>query len=106
MKRIKFILPFLFILILDFYLLPLLIMDTGSGMFMLLLVIPAICFISSIIFGIKHSFQITYPLSVGVLFIPAVFIFYNSTAWVYVFAYGIVALIGNAIGMIFYRRKK
>ena len=104
-KLIKSTLPFLLVIVFDFYLLPLLISDTGSGMFILLIAVPAICFICSLIYGIKHSFHLIYPAIVAVLFIPTIFIFYNSSAWVYILAYGVIALIGNIAGMIFYKHK-
>ena len=32
------------------------------------------------------------------IFIPSIFIFYNESAMIYVFAYGLVSLVGNLIG--------
>lgn len=101
MKKAKKMLPYLTIIILDFYLLPSLIKDTGTAMMMLLVVIPLICFVCSVVYGIKNSFNPFYSLIVAILFVPSVFIFYNSTAWIYVLGYGIIALAGNIIGMIF-----
>ncbi len=105
MKMIKSMLPFLLITVLAFYLLPLLRSDTGSAILLLLVVIPAICFVCSIIYGVKHSFHIVYSAIVVFLFIPTIFIYYNSTAWVYILAYGVIALIGNVVGMMFYKHK-
>lgn len=93
------------VLALAFYLLPLLIQDTGSAMFVLLLVAPALTFIASLIFGVRQGFSVILPLLVAVLFVPTLFIFYNESAWVYIIAYAVVALIGNAIGRIFYKQK-
>ncbi len=105
MRLNKSTLPFLLVIVLDFYFLPLLISSTGSGMLILLVVIPSICFICSLFYGIKHSFHIMYPAIVAVLFLPTIFIFYNSTAWIYILAYGVIALMGNIIGMMFYKHK-
>ena len=88
-----------------FYILPLLIQDTGSGMFVLLLVTPALTFIASLIFGVRQGFSVIAPLLVAVLFTPTLFIFYNESAWIYIPAYAVIALIGNAIGRIFYKQK-
>ena len=88
-----------------FYILPLLIQDTGSGMFVLLFVTPALTFIASLIFGVRQGFSVIAPLLVAVLFAPTLFIFYNESAWIYIPAYAVVALIGNAIGRIFYKQK-
>lgn len=100
MKRMRNMVPYLAVIILDFYLLPLLIRDTGSAMLMLLAVVPLICFVCSFLYGIKNSFYLLYAVIVAILFIPTIPIFYNSTAWVYVFGYGALALVGNAIGMV------
>lgn len=101
MKKLRDMIPYLAVIILDFYLLPLLIRDTGSAMLMLLVVVPLICFVCSLIYGIKNSFSLVYAVIVAILFIPTIPIFYNTTAWVYIFGYGAVALIGNAIGTVF-----
>lgn len=106
MEKTKKMLPYLTIIILDFYLLPLFINDTGTAIMMMLVVIPLICFICSGVYGIKNSFNLFYALIVAILFVPSIFIFYNSTAWVYVLGYGIVALAGNVVGMMFHKQSK
>ena len=95
------VLPYLLANIAAFYLLPLVIRDTGSGMAVLLFGIPVICFITAIIFGIKHSFQWLYAVIIALLFCPTIFIYYNTTAWVYIIAYGVIAAVGNLIGKLF-----
>lgn len=87
-----------------FYVLPLLIQDTGSGMFVLLLVFPALTFIASLVYGILRGFDIVLPVAVAMLFIPTLFIFYNESAWVYIPAYSVIALIGNGFGRVFIRK--
>lgn len=106
MTKIKAMLPFLTVIILDFYLSPLLINDTGTAMMLLLVTVPLICFVCSIIYGVINSFNVLYAILVAILFVPSIFIFYNTTAWVYIAGYGIIALIGNAIGTIFFRRRQ
>lgn len=99
----KNIIPFIVILVailMDFYLLPSFIIDTGSGMYLLLIIIPIIDFICSTIFGIIYSFKIYFPFLVAMLFVPAVYIFFNDSAYIYVFGYGIVSFVGTAIGSI------
>ena len=92
MKKLKDILPFLMVVLADFYLLPLFIQDTGTAMLMLLVVVPLICFICFLIYGLKKPFSLLYSAAVVILFIPSIFIFYNSSAWVYIIAYGVIAL--------------
>ncbi|HBI71561.1 MAG TPA: hypothetical protein DDY59_00010 [Lachnospiraceae bacterium] len=62
--------------------LPIAIRDTGSAMAVMLMFIPVI---------------------IALLFFPTIFIFYNSTAWVYIIAYGVIAAIGNFIGKLFFK---
>ena len=86
------------LLIINFYVLPSLIKDTGTAMIMLLVVIPMITLFISIFYGKKNGFDIWYVISVGILFFPSIFIFYNSSALIYVIVYTIIALIGNFVG--------
>ena len=53
----RFVFPYLLVIIIDFYILPLLIRDTGSAIIMLLIILPFICFVSSVFYGIRHSFH-------------------------------------------------
>lgn len=57
--------PYLLVIIIDFYILPLLIRDTGSAMIMLLIILPFICFVSSVFYGIRHSFHLSYAFIVA-----------------------------------------
>jgi FtsH-binding integral membrane protein len=98
MNRIKQMLPYLIATIIAFYLLPLFGRDTGSFMIILLIAIPLLCFISALSYGYKRGFDIIYSVIVGLLFIPTIFIYYNSTALIYIFIYAVIALIGSIIG--------
>ena len=98
MKKIREMSVYLIVIILAFYALPAFINDTGSGIFFLLILIPIICFLASLIYGIRHSFNLIFLLIIMILFIPTIFIFYNESAAVYVLIYGINAVIGNLLG--------
>lgn len=98
MDKIKKNWVYYFIIFITFYLIPILIQDTGSGMFILLIVIPLITLITSIIYGLRNIFDFIYPLIVAILFIPTLFIYYNISAWVYIIAYSLIALIGEILG--------
>lgn len=97
-KKALAMIPYLIAMILLFYVLPFLIKDTGSAMGVLLIGIPAGCFVTALIYGIRHSFNIFYVVLVVLLFIPTIFIFYNFSAAFYSYIYGAIALIGNGIG--------
>ncbi|WP_295092252.1 hypothetical protein [uncultured Catenibacterium sp.] len=98
MDKIKKNWIYYFIILIAFYIVPMLIKDTGSGMFILLIVIPLITLITSIIYGLRNTFDFIYPLLVAILFIPTLFIYYNISAWVYIIAYSLIALIGEILG--------
>ena len=98
MKKIREMSVYLIVITLAFYVLPAFINDTGTGIFFLLILTPIICFITSIIYGIRHSFNLIFLLLIMDLFIPTIFIFYNESAAVYVLIYGIIEAIGNLLG--------
>lgn len=98
MNRIKKLLPYLMVNVIAFYLLTLLVKDTGSGMFILLFAIPVITFVNAIICGSKNSFDFLYPLLVMVIFVPYVLIYMNESATIYIFIYGAISLMGCSVG--------
>ena len=98
MKKIREMSVYLIVIILAFYVLPAFINDTGTGIFFLIILTPIICFVTSIIYGIRHSFNLIFLLLIMILFVPTIFIFYNESAAVYVLIYGIIAAIGNLLG--------
>lgn len=103
-KLIKLI-PYALVLAVDFYLLPFLIRDTGIAMLMMLCVIPLIAFMCSVIYGVRQGFNFILPITAVLLFFPTIFIFYNESALIYVAIYGIVTLVGNVVGRIFYKKR-
>lgn len=94
----KPMLPYLLVNIVTFYALPLAIKDTGRAMAIMLLGIPLICLLTAILCGMKNGFCLLYPIIIAILFTPTIFIFYNSTASIYIVGYGVIALFGNSIG--------
>ncbi|MDO5717633.1 MAG: hypothetical protein Q4P34_01490 [Tissierellia bacterium] len=94
------------ITILNFYLLPNLIVDTGSGMSMLLIIMPLIILGNSIFYGAVFGFKIIFAIITAVLFIPSIFIYYNSSVMLYSIIYGIVSLIGIGIGSYFFKKNR
>ena len=98
MEKLRKMLPYLLIIIFAFYILPLLIRDTGSGILILLIGIPAICFVVSFIYGIKNSFNWLFSIFIMMLFVPSIFIYYNESATIYVLVYGIISIISQFIG--------
>ena len=104
MEKLKKSIIFYILLIIDFYAIPWLIKDTGSAMIVMLITIPMICFVTSIFYGLKNGFDFGYVLIVALIFVPSIFIFYNSSAWIYVAVYTVVALLGNLIALLLGKR--
>ena len=73
-------------------------------MIVMLIIIPLICFVTSIFYGLKNGFDFGYVLIVALIFVPSIFIFYNSSAWIYVAVYTVVALLGNLIALLLGKR--
>lgn len=96
--RLRKMLVYLIVIIIAFYLLPLCIGDTSSAMNILLLWIPVICFITSLIYGYKNGYDWIFPIMVTFLFIPTIFIFYNTSASFYILVYGIIIVVGGLLG--------
>jgi len=99
-----FILSFLVI-----YLFPLTIKGEESAISCLLLYIPAALLFIGMWLGIKEGFFWQYALGAALLFVPTVWLYFNTSAWVYAPAYGILSLIGNLLGSgvrLFRERKK
>lgn len=98
MEKLKKNWIYYLIILIAFYLVPIRITDTGSGMAILLIVIPLIMFITSLIYGLRNTFDFIYPLIVAIMFIPTLFIYYNASAWIYIIGYSLIALIGELLG--------
>ena len=84
---------FYILLFIDFYIIPRFIKDTGSAVIVMLMIIPLICLITS------QSLHFLYILIAAIMFTPSIFMFYNSSAWVYVVGYAVIALLGNLIAL-------
>lgn len=98
LNKFKRMLPYLIVIALAIYLLPGFGQDTGSFMVILLIAIPIVCFVVALLHGAKWGFNVFFSIIVAAIFIPTIFIYYNSSAWVYTVIYALVALIGSALG--------
>ena len=104
-KKLLSLLPYLAALGIDFYLLPFLGRDTGSAMFLMLCVMPLAAFITGVVYGLRRGLDGLLPAAALLLFVPAVFLHFNATAWVYAPAYALIVLAGNGLGRIFYGKR-
>ena len=96
MGKLKNMLPFLMVIALNYYFVP--------SMMFLLVVIPIFCLGLAIIYGTNNSFSILFAVFVSILFLPLVLTIYAPLAIFFAVGFGIITLIGTAIGMIFYKR--
>jgi hypothetical protein len=101
MNEIKKMIPYLLAIAVSFYLLPLLGNSTGEFMVLMLVIMPLTCFAISSLYGFKNGWNLIFPIAAGLLFIPAIFIHFNSSAWVYVVGYSVISLAGVFVGKAF-----
>ncbi|MFC2471517.1 MAG: hypothetical protein ACFNVI_08970, partial [Lachnoanaerobaculum gingivalis] len=79
---------------------PLLCRDTGSAMFTLLCLLPAILFILSLVYAKMNGFKWYLSLAVALLWLPTVFIYYNESAMIYALIYGVISFVGQGVGFL------
>ena len=103
MKRFWKEILILIIQVFLFYIVPLFAGPTDTMGLVLLLIVGT--FILSIIISSvsKEKIKYFYPLVVGVLFTPSIFIYYNETALIHIVWYFVDSLIGLVIGTIIYK---
>lgn len=104
MMKYKALYGLLFVMLLTFYVLPIIIQNVVLGILILWFVNPIISFACSYAYGKRICFHIIIPVLIGVMFAISTFIFYNDSALVYAVFYGMFGLLGLSIGS--YIRKK
>lgn len=96
---IKNLMAYLFEVTFLYYLLPLLLVDTGISMLSLLLIVPVVLMVISFSYGSEYKkIDFVFLIAVGLLFLPLMFSYMNISAFVYCIFYMIVALVGSGIG--------
>ncbi len=98
-------LPYLIVLAVDFYLLPVAAQNTGAAMLLMLCVMPLVAIVTGVAYGLRRGFSIWLAVIALLLFIPTIFIYYNASAWVYPLFYALLVLVGNLIGRLFYMKR-
>lgn len=64
----------------------------------LLFINPIVVFISSLFYGFHRRFDLEIALIMGLLFVPSVFIFFNSSAFIYVLIYFMLSVLAQYTG--------
>lgn len=101
MKKYTKELIFLLIQLLVFYLLPL--MSGILGSFATVVLIATITLFLSLALGVtsENKIKFLYPVVIAVLFIPSVFIYNNTSAFIHALWYFLVSLVGMLPGVVF-----
>ena len=90
-----------YVVALLYYFIPVfLIQDTGSVMFFIVIGIPVVVFVVSMLFSVKYGYYWYFPIVIGLLWIPNLFLL-NDSAAIYILMYAVVSLVGQLIGMLF-----
>lgn len=99
------VLPYLIMTSLIFFILPTL--DPNSRYFSLfmMLIIPAYCFVSAFFYGLKNGIVWFYPIFIGIIFLPPIYLIINMKALLFGGIFGAVAVLGMYLGNILKKRK-
>ena len=99
MKIDKRMLLYFIPIIIAFYILPLLITDTGTAIFSLLVFIPFICFLCMIFYAFNVKSNVLYPVISILLYLPTIYIYYSGES-VYIKIYSVIILLGYILGKV------
>ena len=105
MEQLRALFPYLLALFIDFYLLPMMGLDTAMAALMLLIVIPLLAFVVGVVYGLRNGFLGYLAIAAGLLFLPTVWIYYNTSALIYALLYAAVVLAGTGVGRLFYKKE-
>lgn len=108
-KRVKGLIPYGAVTLWGFYIVPLFVQNTGMGIAVLLVLFPLLVFACSVICATRHLPCFGYVVSVPVLFVPTVFIFYGSDPDVCIFygvGYTLISLLGWGVGLLIHKNQK
>lgn len=101
-SALKTAVPYFGVTAAGFYLLPLCIQDTGSGMVVLLVALPVLCFCAALVYAVKRAPALWYVIGVPLLFMPTAFLFYGSDMEALAFysiGYALIAAVGHIVGV-------
>lgn len=94
----KSLILFLAPILIAFYLLPLTMTDGGSEIAIFGVIIPVIIFITGITYGYTYGWHTWYPILIGSLFIPTLFINLNMSALGFIPVFIFISYSGIGLG--------
>jgi len=100
LSAVKEMLPYLVVCGAAFYGLPLFGEDTGYFIVLLLILLPLVCLAAGFLYGYFSGFHPALSLLVTLLFLPTVYLYYNTSALAYAFAFLFITFVGNGVGWV------
>ncbi len=92
--------------IIGFYVFPLFCSKEIVDSYFLTAVNPIVFFICSYCYGAVRPHSWWFPISLVMIFIPTLFIYYDKSDWYYLVGYAGVSIIGSAIGWFLYKKRE
>lgn len=105
MKVIRSLWAYVGLILIAYLWLPRLIVDTGSGILILLGILPFLVLVLSVIWRLWGMAWYWLGLFPAVLFVLPMFLYMNESAWIYCLYYGVIALCGVLIARMFGSKK-
>lgn len=97
-EKFKDIKNYVFIILISFYIIPIPIRTLGSGLFVILLIIPFLFFIMTMIYGIYEKDILFLILVLLLLYYPSTYIFSDTMLLPFCLWYVTVSIIGWYLG--------
>ncbi len=101
LRRLRFQLAFY---VFAFYLLP--VMLPSSGMLLLTLVYPALCFVLSTLYGMRYGFISHYLAVPIIVFLPASLLAFKAYSFLYALCYLLISCIALTFGALYRQMSK
>lgn len=90
-----------------YYIIPLLVSGLTDGLVELMSLIPSICFLCSVLYGMKTGIKWYYPIVVTVTFLPVLFIYLSfDFGAIYLLILFVSGLLGEIIGGVYTKAQK
>lgn len=108
LAKFRPLMPYLFITEIVYYIVPMVAIVLNIFellVFSMVVLFPIVTFVCALMSAKKYGFSWIYTITISVLFIPTVFIYYNLSALVYLLMYATASILGNMIGD-FIKKKK
>lgn len=106
-ERFERIIPYLVTVLLIYNLMPIAVILTGDplGVYNLLpAVYICVTLVAGFVFGKKCGTDWLAAFVLAIAFLPTMYFFFNSSAWLYVIVYFVAGVVGDVIGTVYGKR--